>query len=113
MPFVFKRLALLLSIAAGFAADKDRPFHVGPVDGYANRQAQSGVIVAAEPYDSEVKAREAFGKLNPYQYGILPVLVVIKNEGPKTIRIDRVKAEYVGPNRTRVEATPARFCSSP
>jgi hypothetical protein len=108
MPFVFKRLALLLSIAAASAADKDKPFHVNPVEGYANRQTQADVIVAAEPYATEEKAREAFGKLNPYQHGILPVLVIVKNESSKAIRLDNLKAEYVGSNRNRVDATPAR-----
>src|SRR5690242_9308029 len=107
MPFVFKRLALFLSIAAAFAADKDRPFHVGPAAGYSNHQTQAGVTIGAEPYSTEAKAQDAFGKLNPYRYGILPVLVVIQNDGNKTIRLDRVKAEYVGPNRNRVDATPA------
>ena len=108
MPFVFKRLALFLSIAAAFAADKDRPFHVGPVEGYPGRQTQAGVTVAADPYGTEEKAQTAFGKLVPYKYGILPVLVVVKNESPKAIRLDRLKAEYVGRNRERVDATPAR-----
>jgi len=116
MPFVFKRLALFLSITAAFAADKDRPFHVGPVEGYANRLTQSGVTIGAEPYDTEAKAQEAFGKLNPYRLGILPVLVVMKNEGSKAIRLDRLKAEYAGPDRNKVEATPApevRYLNGP
>ena len=117
MPFVFKSLALFLSIAAAFAADKDRPFHIGPVEGYANRQTQAGVIVAAEPYATEEKMKDAFGKVNPYQYGILPVLVVIKNEGSKAIRLDRIKAAYTGASgRDHVEATPAseiRYLNGP
>src|SRR5262249_55331816 len=109
MPFVFKRLALFLSIAAAFAADKDRPFHLGPAEGYENRQTQAGLVIGAEAYNSQTKAQEAFGKLNPYQHGILPVLVVMKNNGTKAIRLDGIKAEYVGPNHSnRVEATPAR-----
>jgi hypothetical protein len=107
MPFVFKRLALFLSIAGAWAADKDRPFHVGPAAGYTNRQAQASVTVAADAYDNADKAKDAFGKLNPYQHGILPVLVVVQNDGPKTIRLDRIRAVYAGPNRNKVEATPA------
>lgn len=100
-------MALVLSIAAAFAADKDRPFHVGPAAGYANKQAQAPVTVAADPYDTPEKARDAFGKLNPYQHGILPVLVVIQNDGKQAIRLDGIKAVYSGPNRNKVEATPA------
>jgi hypothetical protein len=108
MPFIFKRLALFVSIAAAFAADKDRPFHVGPAAGYANHQTQANVTIGAEAYETEAEAQDAFGKLNPYRYGILPVLVVIQNDGNKAVRLDGLKAEYVGPNRNRVEATPAR-----
>jgi hypothetical protein len=107
MPFVFKRLALVLSIAAVQAADKDRAFHVGPAAGYAQKQTQADVIVAAEPYETQTKAKEAFGKLNPYEHGILPVLVVIQNDGKKAIRLDAIKAIYSGPGTNRIEATPA------
>jgi hypothetical protein len=107
MPFVFKRLALFLSIAAVWAADKDKPFHVGPAAGYANKQVQAKVTIATDPYDTAEKAKDAFGKLNPYQHGILPVLVVIQNEGTKAIRLDRLKAVYSGPNGNKIDATPA------
>lgn len=108
MPFVFKSLALLLSIPAAFAADKDRPFHVGPAAGYALKQTQAAVTVAVDPYDTQSKAKEAFGKLNPHEHGILPVLVVIQNDGKKAIRLEGLKAVYAGPGRNKIEATPAR-----
>ena len=34
--------------------------------------------------------------------------MVIQNDSDKSIRLDRVKAEYAGPNHDRVDATPAR-----
>jgi hypothetical protein len=108
MPFVFKRLALLLSIAAAFAADKETPFKAAPASSYAHRQTNDKVTIGVDPYSSEDKIKTAFGKLNPYQYGILPVLVVIQNDGGKAIRLDHLKAEYVGPGGDRVEATPAK-----
>ena len=36
------------------------------------------------------------------------MLVVIQNDSGKTIRLDRIQAEYIGPGHSRVEATPAR-----
>jgi hypothetical protein len=108
MPFVFKRLVLLVSIAAAYAADKDAPpFKPGPAAGYANRQTNAQITIGVDPYVTDDKVKAAFGKLNPYQYGILPVLVVIQNDSGKTIKLDRLKAEYVGPNHDRVDATPA------
>ena|ERR1035438_6470043 len=108
MPFVFKSLALLLSISAAFAADKETPFKAAPAASYANHQSNAQITIAVDPYVTLDKVQLAFGKLQPNQFGILPVLVVIQNDSGKAIRLDRLKAEYVGPNRERIEATPAK-----
>jgi len=107
MPFVFKRLVLLLSITAAFAADK-APFRPAPAATFKNHQANDQVTIGVEPYESGEKVKDAFGKLDPYQYGILPVLVVIQNDSKQAIRLNKLRAEYVGPGQNRVEATPAR-----
>ena len=108
MPFVFKRLALLMSIAAAFAADKTPPFTPGPANSFANRQTNDKVTMAADPYAMGDKVKVAFGKVDPYQYGVLPVLVVIQNDSSAAIKLDGLKVEYVGPNHDRVDATPAK-----
>jgi len=109
MPRIFKRLALLMSIAAAFAADKDTAtFRPPPVTGLDHRQTNAQVTIGVDPYVAPDKVKTAFGKLDPYQYGILPVLVVIQNDSDKAIRLNGLKAEYVGPNRDRVDATPAK-----
>ena len=107
MPFVFKRLALLMSIAAAFAADKDVPFRPGPAGSYPHRQTSERVTIAASPYNSGDRIKDAFGKLDPYQHGVLPVLIVIQNDSDQTLQLDRMELEYVGPNHNKVEATPA------
>ena len=109
MPRIFKGLALLMSIAAAFAADKDMAtFHPPRAAGLEHRQTNAQVTIGADTYVAAEKVKTAFGKLDPYQYGILPVLVVIQNDSDKTIRLEGLKGEYVGPNRDRVDATPAR-----
>lgn len=108
MPFVFKRLALLMSIAAAFAADKETPFRAPSAASMEHRQTNAPLTIGAEPYVSGDKVKAAFGKLVPYQYGVLPILVVVQNDGKQSIRLDKLKAEYVGPNGDRVDATPAR-----
>jgi hypothetical protein len=97
-----------MSIAAAFAADKETPFKAAPAATYAHHQSNDKITIGVDPYSSADKAKTAFGKLHPYQYGILPVLVVIQNDGDKAVRLDRLKAEYVGPGGNRVEATPAK-----
>jgi hypothetical protein len=107
MPFVFKRLALLMSIAAAFAADKPTPFRADPAASYPHHQTAEGVTIGADAYAAGEKLKTAFGKLDPNQYGILPVLVVIQNDTGKTIRLDRLKAAYTAPGGNRIDATPA------
>jgi len=108
MPFVFKRLALLMSIAAAFAADKQPPFQPGPAGSFANHQTNDKVTMGADPYVMGDKVKVAFGKVDPYQYGVLPVLVVIQNDSGASIKLDSLKVEYVGPHNDRVDATPAK-----
>jgi hypothetical protein len=109
MPFVFKRLALVLSIAAAFAADKQPPpFKPGPAASFTSHQTNDKVTIGVDPYVMGDKVKAAFDKLEPYQYGVLPVLVVIENDSNVSIKLDSLHAEYVGPNGDRVDATPAK-----
>jgi hypothetical protein len=107
MPFVFKRLALLMSIAAAFAADKEPVFHAPAAGSMPHHQTTAPLTIGVDPYVSGEKLKVAFGKLVPSQYGVLPVLVVIQNDGNKTIRLENLHVEYVGAH-LRVDATSAR-----
>jgi hypothetical protein len=99
---------LLASIAAASAADNDKPkLQVRAAMQYAHHQSSEKVTIAAQPYETDEQAKEAFGKINPWRLGILPVLIVIQNDGPDSIQIDRMKFSYELPDRTRIEATPA------
>ncbi len=98
-----------MSIAAAFAADKEpSPFKAPPAQEFARKQTNDRLTVGAELYMSGDKLKAAFGKLVPYQYGVLPVLVAMQNDSDSTIRLDNLRVEYVGPNGTHVEATPAK-----
>ena len=112
MPFVFKRLALLLSIAAlsvpTAPAGDPPPFKAAAAASYTSHQTNAQITIGVDEYSTGDKVKVAFGKLDPYQYGVLPVLVVIQNDSDKTIRLDGLRAEYSGPNHDRVDATPAR-----
>jgi hypothetical protein len=115
MPFVFKRLALLMSIAAAAGSNKASPgqkerskFEMAPAASYAAHQTSEKVTIGAAAYDTAERAREAFGKLNPYQYGVLPLLVVIQNDSGHTLRVDRIQVDYVEPTGNHVDATPAQ-----
>jgi hypothetical protein len=61
--------------------------------------------VGAAAYVTAEQASAAFGKVNPYAHGILPILVVIENGTGKTIRAD-LRAEWEDSDRRHVEAMP-------
>jgi hypothetical protein len=112
MALLFKRLILSLSIAMSImlvlAADKDRTkFSPAPASSYPAKQTQAHVTIAAEPFVNDEQARPAFGKANPYKYGVLPVLVVIQNDGDRTLTFDELRVEYIQADRNKVESTPA------
>ena len=98
-----------MSIAAAFAADKEpSPFRPAPAAGFARKQTNGRLTIGAEPYIAGDKLKAAFGKLVPYQYGVLPVLIAMQNDSDSTIRLEDLRVEYVGPHGDRVEATPAK-----
>jgi hypothetical protein len=107
----FERWLLLffVSITASVGADNDKTeFKVKPVLSYPHRQASENVTIAAQAMETDDETREAFGKVNPNRYGVLPVLIVIQNDGTAAIRVDRMKLVYNLPDGSHVEATPAQ-----
>ena len=98
----------MLSIVAALGADKEKQFQAAPVDSYPCRQTIEKVTIAADPFDKQEKTSQAFGKLDPNRYGILPVLVVIRNGGAAALSLEAVRVEYITESRNKIEATPAR-----
>jgi len=82
-------------------------FSPGPASSYPAKQTNDRVTVAAVPYDTEELAHTAFGKLNPNQYGVLPVLVIIQNDTDQALKLEHLDAEYTRVDGRQVEATPA------
>ena len=95
-----------LAVQPASAADKET-FQAKPADQYANKQTTDGVTIAAEPYTTDEQTKTAFGKLNPWRYNILPVLVVIRNNSQDSIRLEKLHFEYELPDHSKVDATPA------
>ena len=102
-------LASLVASIAASGADNDKTrFEARPASDYAHRQTSEKVTIAAQPYETDEQAKEAFGKVNPWRWGILPVLIVIHNDSPDSIKLEGMQIAYVLPDRTRIENTPAR-----
>lgn len=99
-------LIVLLSIAAVAGDDKEKRFAPAAAESYPNHQTVEKITIAAVPYTSEEQSKEAFGKANPYKYGVLPILVVLQNGTGKALKMD-LQAEFIDPGDRHVEATPA------
>ena len=89
------------------ASAAEPTFHAGPASSYTAKQTNENVTVAAVAYDTEELAHSAFGKTNPNQYGVLPVLVVIQNDTGQALRMSNIEVNYIGPDDRRIDATPA------
>ncbi len=96
-----------MSIAAAFAADKEPAFRAPAADALPHHQTSAPLTIGVDAYVSGDKVKAAFGKLVPANYGVLPVLVVMHNDGDKTIRLENLRVEYVSRTQ-RVDATSAR-----
>jgi hypothetical protein len=82
-------------------------FQVKEASLYNNRQTNSDLTIAAEVYNTEQEVKAAFGKLNPNKHGVLPVLVVMKNNSKQTLRLENMRAEYIRPDNRSLSAIPA------
>ena len=101
-------LMVFITAAATFADKKsDSKFLPGPASSYSNKQTNDKVTIAVTAYDSEELAHMAFGKLNPNEYGVLPVLVIIQNDTDQALKLDHLEVDYTGFDGRHVEATPA------
>lgn len=98
-------LTALMVIIPAFSLDKE-PFKAGRAETYIAKAVQGKVTVAVAPYGTPEQIRQAFGKADLHKYGVLPVLVVIDNDGPTTIKLD-MQVEYVTADNKHVEAIPA------
>jgi len=102
-------IALVLISATALWPQKkeDSRFAPGAASSFHSKQTNENVTIAAEAYDSDELTQTAFGKLNPNQYGILPVLVIIQNDTGQALRLDNIQVEFIDAANRHVEATPA------
>jgi len=115
MILVRKSLPLLLGLMASitilpsssFAVDRDKNKFTPPeLDSLQTRQTVGDVTIGAVPYEGSEESSAAFGKMNPYEHGVLPVLVSIRNGSKGAIRLDQIKVEYHDKDRQIVNAIP-------
>lgn len=88
MNFIKKTAAILLIAVqvSGCTAYKSQYVSFRPPDAYANKQEFNGALIGAEAYAGRDEATEAFG-FDIREAGLLPVQVIISNQGGKSLQI--------------------------
>ncbi len=105
---LMKALCVALLLTACVQAEKKpEPFRPAAIETYASKQTNQGLTVAAVAYDDADEAKAAFGKVNPYEHGILPVLLLFKNESKKTLNLELARFQYLVPGSRKLDETPA------
>ena len=70
---------------------------VGPVEGYASRQSQGPVTIAADPFPSETRIRTVFDIKGLSKMGLVPINLIISNQGPDALSIDSASITLLDP----------------
>lgn len=103
-----RRVVLTWVVVAGVvcvaAKDFARP-HANPAVSYPahDEHKDEGVTVAADPYDMADKAR--IFDTNYAENDLLPVFLVVTNDGNEPVSLNDLKAELVTVNRSKIEAS--------
>ncbi len=102
----FNRLIVLalLSLAAGAALPARAQTDPASLPA---RESHDGLLIAADPYQSESRYKERFGKKTPFDGGIVAIEVFFRNENDKPIRVGldsiRLILRPEGHDRQRLE----------
>lgn len=97
---------MLLSIAVSHGSEPPG-FRPRPASDYPSHQTIGKVKFAAVKYESDEETKPVFGKDNPNEYGVLPILLVIQNDGDDTLLLDRMQVSYQF-GRNVLDPVPAR-----
>ncbi|WP_321478294.1 hypothetical protein [uncultured Paludibaculum sp.] len=94
------RKPLILALCGAAAATlllAQNTFKHSPASSYPSVMNIGKLKIAAVRYESDTETKQAFGKVNPNEYGVLPVLLILENVGDQTLLLDRMKVVYQYP----------------
>jgi hypothetical protein len=69
-------------------------FKAKPAAGYPSHQDLGKLKIAAVKFESDEETQPAFGKVNPNEYGVLPVFLILENTSDQTLLLDRMKVAF-------------------
>lgn len=109
-----KILIAVLSIAAAglwlplHGQKNAAPFRPKPASDYPSHQTIGPLKLAAVAYETDGDTKPLFGgKVNPNEYGALPILLLLENTGDETYLLDRLQILYRTSDGQKIEPTKA------
>ena len=69
-------------------------FKPKPASEYPSHQSIGKLRIAAVKFESDEETRPAFGKVNPNEHGVLPVLLILENTSDQTLLLDRMRVAF-------------------
>lgn len=87
----------LLPAWSALGAYKNLAVKVGPVEGYASRQSQGPVTIAADPYPSEARIRTVFDIKGLSKLGLVPINLIISNQGSDALSVNGATITLLDP----------------
>jgi hypothetical protein len=95
-------------VCVGLAGAAEDAFRALPAEQYPAQQKQGDVVVAVKPYHEDSDAQEAFGKTKPFKYGVMPVLLIVTNNGGEPLGLENIKVRFLPAGDSRgLEPVPA------
>jgi hypothetical protein len=95
----------LVLASAALAGYKSLKVKVDPAQSYPFHQTQSNVTIAADPYETNEKIRTAFDVKDLEKLGIVPVNIVISNEGEDLISINGEDINLLDDKNRSIQST--------
>ena len=75
---------------------------------WPSHQTIGDITFAAVRFEADADTRPLFGKVNPNEYGVLPVLLIIDNKGSQNLLLDTMRLEFTAAGGIRLEPTSPR-----
>lgn len=92
--------------APTLGAQENARFEPRPVAGYRLRQTVQKVTLAVEPYDTPEKVKQAFGKADPFRFGLLPIFLLIANDSDRALRLENMRVQLITSDGQSADAVP-------
>ena len=102
----FLCLWCLLPALSASGAYKNLAVKVGQAEGYASRQSQGPVTIAADPYPLETRIRTAFDVKGLSKLGLVPINIIISNQGPDALSVNGATITLLDPEYGSLQAIP-------